>query len=106
MSRTFVTVCVIYNKVCPSPSNQQFFSMVTHSFLNMFLIGLYQYYLSVGCEHTLSIWSSSFMRSFLFALALHILGTITFFHLNPSYWFASLYILRTAYGRTDGDDVY
>ena len=43
----------IYKKVCLSRSNQQFFSMVTHSFLNMFLIGLYQHYLSVGCEHTL-----------------------------------------------------
>ena len=44
------------------------------------------------------------MRSFLFALTLHIL--ISFFHLNPSYWFAPLYILRTAFGRSDGDDVY
>ena len=29
-----------------------------------------------------------------------------FFHLNPSSWFALLYILRTASGQTDSDDVY
>ena len=49
------------------------------------------------------------MRSFLFALTVHIVGTITsfdIFHLNLSYWFAPLYTMRTVSGRTDGDDVY
>src|ERR1700761_6316624 len=79
--------------------------MVTHSFLNMFLIGLYQHYLSVGCEHTL--YMEQFLCAFISLRANPAYPMcLNFFHLNPSYWFAPLYILRTASGRTDGDDVY
>ena len=54
-SRTFIMVCIIYKTTCPSRSNQQFFSMVTQSFLNVFWIGLYQHY-PFGRERTYSLF--------------------------------------------------
>ena len=71
MSQTPVMVYILYKKTCPSRSNQQFFSMVIHSFLNI-VSDRFIPTLSFGRGRTyfLCYGVVPFVRSFFFALTL------------------------------------